>query len=175
MTITWTQSESFKDDPKKVVTATHKQNADSILSGGSGYDNPVIDSFSYPVISAGGGTVSPSYTWYQTVHWTSGKTTTISSGGTITFRRVSGSATVNSASGTVQASSKGATASNSTTAAVVEITVTANGKSGTKQVSATLEANRYSDSWGSWNVIISVNPTTIPASGGTSMLSGTAR
>ena len=139
MTITWTQSESFKDDPKKVVTVTHKQNADSILSGGDGYDNPVIDSFSYPIISAGGGTVSPSYTWHQTVHWVSGKTTIISSGGTITFRRVSGS------------------------------------KSGTKQASATLEANRYSDSWGSWNVIISANPTTIPASGGTSMLSGTAR
>lgn len=74
-TIIWTQSESFGTIPKKTLTVTHYQDADSISS----YDNPVVDAFSYPVIPAGGGTVSPSYTYHQVVHWVSGRTTTLTS------------------------------------------------------------------------------------------------
>ena len=94
-TITWTQSESFNGEPKKTATATHKQNADTI----SYYDNPIVDTFSYPVIPAAGGTVSPSYSYNQVAHWVSGRTTNITSGGSLSFNRVSGSATINASNG----------------------------------------------------------------------------
>lgn len=129
-TITWTQSESFGSDPKKTATATHKQNADSIKPNGDGYSNPRIKSFNYPtVIPAAGGNSTPSYSYEQTVYWVSGKTTTLTSGGTPTFNRTSGTATVNSSSGLANTSSKGTTQSGQTTVAVVSLTITMNGKS----------------------------------------------
>ena len=128
--ITWTQSESFGSDPKKTATATHKQNADSIKPNGNGYSNPRIITFSYPtVIPAAGGNSTPGYSYEQTVYWVSGKTTTLTSGGTPSFDRTSGTATVNSSSGLADAGSKGTTQSGQTTVAVVSLTITMNGKS----------------------------------------------
>ena len=175
-TITWTQSESFGSDPKKTATATHKQNADSIKPSGDGYSNPRITAFSYPtVIPAAGGNSTPSYSYEQTVYWVSGKTTTLTSGGTPTFNRTSGTATVNSSSGLANTGSKGTTQSGQTTVAVVSLTITMNGKSSSASSANVSQAeNSYSDSWGSWSVSCSANPTTISASGGTSTLSGTA-
>ena len=175
-TITWTQSESFGSDPKKTATATHKQNADSIKPSGDGYSNPRITAFSYPtVIPAAGGNSTPSYSYEQTVYWVSGKTTTLTSGGTPTFNRTSGTATVNSSSGLANTGSKGTTQSRQTTVAVVSLTITMNGKSSSASSANVSQAeNSYSDSWGSWSVSCSANPTTISASGGTSTLSGTA-
>ena len=175
-TITWTQSESFGSDPKKTATATHKQNADSIKPSGDGYSNPRITAFSYPtVIPAAGGNSTPSYSYEQTVYWVSGKTTTLTSGGTPTFNRTSGTATVNSSSGLANTGSKGTTRSGQTTVAVVSLTITMNGKSSSASSANVSQAeNSYSDSWGSWSVSCSANPTTISASGGTSTLSGTA-
>ena len=165
-TITWTQSESFNGEPKKTVTATHKQNADTI----SYYDNPVVDTFSYPVIPAAGGTVSPNYTWYQTIHWISGRTTTNTTNGTASFVGDS----VNPSTGQVTANSKGTTSSGETTVSNVTLTITANGKSGSKSIECKQGANSYSDSWETWSVNISANPITISATGGTSTLSSTA-
>ena len=175
-TITWTQSESFGSDPKKTATATHKQNADSIKPSGDGYSNPRITAFSYPtVIPAAGGNSTPSYSYEQTVYWVSGKTTTLTSGGTPTFNRTSGTATVNSSSGLANTGSKGTTQSGQTTVAVVSLTITMNGKSSSASSANVSQAeNSYSDSWGSWSVSCSANLTTISASGGTSTLSGTA-
>lgn len=175
-TITWTQSESFGSDPKKTATATHKQNTDSIKPSGDGYSNPRITAFSYPtVIPAAGGNSTPSYSYEQTVYWVSGKTTTLTSGGTPTFNRTSGTATVNSSSGLANTGSKGTTRSGQTTVAVVSLTITMNGKSSSASSANVSQAeNSYSDSWGSWSVSCSANPTTISASGGTSTLSGTA-
>ena len=175
-TITWTQSESFGSDPKKTATATHKQIADSIKPSGDGYSNPRITAFSYPtVIPAAGGNSTPSYSYEQTVYWVSGKTTTLTSGGTPTFNRTSGTATVNSSSGLANTGSKGTTRSGQTTVAVVSLTITMNGKSSSASSANVSQAeNSYSDSWGSWSVSCSANPTTISASGGTSTLSGTA-
>ncbi len=175
-TITWTQSESFGSDPKKTATATHKQIADSIKPSGDGYSNPRITAFSYPtVIPAAGGNSTPSYSYEQTVYWVSGKTTTLTSGGTPTFNRTSGTATVNSSSGLANTGSKGTTRSGQTTVAVVSLTITMNGKSSSASSANVSQAeNSYSDSWGSWSVSCSANPTTISTSGGTSTLSGTA-
>jgi hypothetical protein len=175
-TITWTQSESFGSDPKKTATATHKQNADSIKPNGDGYSNPRITAFSYPtVIPAAGGNSTPSYSYEQTVYWVSGKTTTLTSGGTPTFNRTSGTATVNSSSGLANTGSKGTTQSGQTTVAVVSLTITMNGKSSSASSANVSQAeNSYSDAWNTWVVTCTPNPTTISASGGTSTLSGTA-
>ena len=175
-TITWTQSESFGSDPKKTATATHKQNADSIKPSGDGYSNPRITAFSYPtVIPAAGGNSTPSYSYEQTVYWVSGKTTTLTSGGTPTFNRTSGTATVNSSSGLANTGSKGTTRSGQTTVAVVSLTITMNGKSSSASSANVSQAeNSYSDAWNTWVVTCTPNPTTISASGGTSTLSGTA-
>lgn len=170
-TITWTQSESFNGEPKKTATATHRQNADSISS----YDNPVVDSFSYPVIPAAGGTVSPGYAYHQTAHWVSGRTTTLTSGGSLSFVRNSGTATINSSNGAATASSKGTTASNETTVSNVTLTVSMNGKSGSKAADCRQAANRIEDtSWNSWSVTVSADKTSFPREGGTTTVRGSA-
>ena len=169
-TITWTQSESFGSDPKKTATATHKQNADSIKPSGDGYSNPRITAFSYPtVIPAAGGNSTPSYSYEQTVYWVSGKTTTLTSGGTPTFNRTSGTATVNSSSGLANTGSKGTTQSGQTTVAVVSLTITMNGKSSSASSANVSQAeNRIENtSWNSWNVSVSADKTNFPREGGT--------
>ena len=170
-TIVWTQSGSFGTDPKKTLTVTHYQDADSISS----YDNPVVDAFSYPVIPAAGGDVSPDYEYHQVVHWVSGKTTTLTSGGTLSFNRISGTAEIDSSSGSAKAGSKGTTPSGKTTVATVILTVSMNDKSITSRNTIIEQAaNSYSDSWEDWTVGVSADPVRIGARGGTSLLSGTA-
>ena len=176
-TITWTQSESFGSDPKKTATATHKQNADSIKPNGDGYSNPRITAFSYPtVIPAAGGNSTPSYSYEQTVYWVSGKTTTLTSGGTPTFNRTSGTATVNSSSGLANTGSKGTTQSGQTTVAVVSLTITMNGKSSSASSANVSQAeNRIENtSWNSWNVSVSADKTNFPREGGTTTVRASA-
>ena len=176
-TITWTQSESFGSDPKKTATATHKQNADSIKPSGDGYSNPRITAFSYPtVIPAAGGNSTPSYSYEQTVYWVSGKTTTLTSGGTPTFNRTSGTATVNSSSGLANTGSKGTTQSGQTTVAVVSLTITMNGKSSSASSANVSQAeNRIENtSWNSWNVSVSADKTNFPREGGTTTVRASA-
>lgn len=176
-TITWTQSESFGSDPKKTATATHKQNADSIKPDGDGYGNPRIRSFSYPtVIPAAGGSSLPGYSYEQTVYWVSGKTTTLTSGGTPTFNRISGTATVNSSSGLADIGSKGTTVSSQTTVATVSLTITMNGKSSPVSNADVSQAeNRIEKtSWNPWNVSVSADRTNFPREGGTTTVRASA-
>ena len=176
-TITWTQSESFGTAPKKTATATHKQNADSIKPNGDGYSNPRIKSFSYPtVIPAAGGNSTPDYSYEQTVYWVSGKTTTLTSGGTPTFNKISGTATVNSSSGLANIGSKGITQSGQTTVAVVSLTITMNGKSSPASSANVSQAENKieSTSWNSWNVSVSADRTNFPREGGTTTVRASA-
>lgn len=175
--ITWTQSESFGSDPKKIATATHKQNADSIKPDGDGYSNPRITKFEYPtVIPASGGSSAPSYSYEQTVYWISGKTTTLTSGGTLTFNRTSGTATVNSSSGLADIGSKGITRSGQTTVAVVSLTVTMNGKSSPASSADVSQAeNKIEEtSWNLWNVSVSADRTNFSREGGTTTVRASA-
>ena len=175
--ITWTQSESFGSDPKKIATVTHKQNADSIKPDGDGYSNPRITKFEYPtVIPASGGSSTPSYSYEQTVYWVSGKTTTLTSGGTLTFNRTSGTATVNSSSGLANTGSKGTTQSGQTTVAVVSLTITMNGKSSPASSANVYQAeNKIEEtSWNSWNVSVSADRTNFPREGGTTTVRASA-
>ena len=175
--ITWTQSESFGSDPKKIATATHKQNADSIKPDGDGYSNPRITKFEYPtVIPASGGSSTPSYSYEQTVYWVSGKTTTLTSGGTLTFNRTSRTATVNSSSGLADIGSKGITRSGQTTVAVVSLTVTMNGKSSPASSADVSQAeNKIEEtSWNLWNVSVSADRTNFSREGGTTTVRASA-
>ena len=179
-TITWTQSESFGSDPKKTATATHKQNADSIKPNGDGYSNPRITAFSYPtVIPAAGGNSTPSYSYEQTVYWVSGKTTTLTSGGTPTFNRTSGTATVNSSSGLANTGSKGTTQSGQTTVAVVSLTITMNGKSSSASSANVYQAENKierQDSWGAWYIeYLTLGKTTFEKEGGSTTITTRAR
>ena len=175
--ITWTQSESFGSDPKKIATVTHKQNADSIKPDGDGYSNPRITKFEYPtVIPASGGSSTPSYSYEQTVYWVSGKTTTLTSGGTPAFNRTSGTATVNSSSGLANTGSKGITQSGQTTVAVVALTITMNGKSSPASSANVSQAENKieSTSWNPWNVSVSADRTNFPREGGTTTVRASA-
>lgn len=178
--ITWTQSESFGSDPEKTATATHKQNADSIKPDGDGYGNPVIKTFSYPtVIPAAGGSSSPGYSYDQTVYWVSGRTTTLTSGGTPTFNRTSGTATVNSASGLANTGSKGTTVSSQTTVATVSLTITMNGKSSPASSANVYQAENKierQDSWGAWYIeCLTLGKTNFPKEGGSTTISARAK
>lgn len=69
------------------------------------------------------------------------------------------------------ASSKGATVSSQTTVKSQAVTWSANGKSASGTIYIYQAANKIeSYNYGSWNIAISANPTTIAASGGTSTI-----
>lgn len=69
------------------------------------------------------------------------------------------------------ASSKGATVSAQTTVKSQAVTWSANGKSASRTIYIYQAANKIeSYNYGSWNIAISANPTTIAASGGTSTI-----
>lgn len=85
----------------------------------------------------------------------------------------SGTANVvpNIASITATASSKGTTVSAQTTVKSQAVTWSANGKSASGTIYIYQAANKIkSYNYGSWNIAISANPTTIAASGGTSTI-----
>lgn len=85
----------------------------------------------------------------------------------------SGTANVvpNVASITATASSKGTTVSAQTTVKSQVVTWSANGKSASGTMYIYQEANNIkSYNYGSWNISISANPTSLPATGGTSII-----
>ena len=134
------------------------------------YANPVV-SMTYGDISAGGSTVTPSVRFTQSVSYTSGSTSSVTSGGTKTFAGTS----VNTSTGAVSGSSLGTTVRSRTKITTSTVTITVNGKSGSKAVDVYQAANAItSTTTGSWTVAISANPTTIAALGGTSTITATA-
>lgn len=119
--------------------------------------------------TAGNGTQSwnksATITTYQ---YTSGATKDVT-----TEAASSGTANVvpNVASITATASSKGTTVSAQTTVKSQAVTWSANGKSASGTIYIYQAANKIeSYNYGSWNIAISANPTTIVASGGTSTI-----
>lgn len=74
------------------------------------------------------------------------------------------------------ASSKGTTVSSQTTVKSQTVTWSANGKSASGTMYIYQEANKIeSYNYGSWNIGITANPTTIAASGGTSIITANCR
>lgn len=119
--------------------------------------------------TAGNGTQS----WNKSATITTYQYTSGSTEDVITEAASSGTNNVvpNVASITATASSKGTTVSAQTTVKSQAVTWSANGKSASGTIYIYQAANKIeSYNYGSWNIAISANPTTIAASGGTSTI-----
>lgn len=158
-----------------------EKNLESVKSISGGiytYGNIVAGTISNKTIPASGGSATAtagngSQTWNKsatitTYEYTSGATKDVT-----TEAASNGTANVvpNVSSITATASSKGTTVSAQTTVKSQAITWSANGKSASGTIYIYQAANKIeSYNYGSWNIAISANPTTIAASGGTSTI-----
>lgn len=158
-----------------------EKNLESVKSISGGiytYGNIVAGTISNKTIPASGGSATAtagngSQTWNKsatitTYEYTSGATKDVT-----TEAASSGTANVvpNVSSITATASSKGTTVSAQTTVKSQVVTWSANGKSASGTMYIYQEANKIeSYNYGSWNIGITANPTTIAASGGTSTI-----
>jgi hypothetical protein len=158
-----------------------EKNLESVKSISGGiytYGNIVAGTISNKTIPASGGSATAtagngSQTWNKsatitTYEYTSGATKDV-----ITEAASNGTANVvpNVPSITATASSKGTTVSAQTTVKSQAVTWSANGKSASGTIYIYQAANKIeSYNYGSWNIAISANPTTIAASGGTSTI-----
>jgi hypothetical protein len=158
-----------------------EKNLESVKSISGGiytYGNIVAGTISNKTIPASGGSATAtagngSQTWNKsatitTYEYTSGATKDV-----ITEAASSGTANVvpNVSSITATASSKGTTVSAQTTVKSQAVTWSANGKSASGTMYIYQEANKIeSYNYGSWNISISANPTSLPATGGTSTI-----
>lgn len=158
-----------------------EKNLESVKSISGGiytYGNIVAGTISNKTIPASGGSATAtagngSQTWNKsatitTYEYTSGATKDVT-----TEAASNGTANVvpNVSSITATASSKGTTVSAQTTVKSQAVTWSANGKSVSGTIYIYQAANKIeSYNYGSWNIAISANPTTIAASGGTSTI-----
>lgn len=158
-----------------------EKNLESVKSISGGiytYGNIVAGTISNKTIPASGGSATAtagngSQTWNKsatitTYEYTSGATKDVT-----TEAASNGTANVvpNVASITATASSKGTTVSAQTTVKSQAVTWSANGKSASETMYIYQEANAIkSYNYGSWNISISANPTSLPATGGTSTI-----
>lgn len=158
-----------------------EKNLESVKSISGGiytYGNIVAGTISNKTIPASGGSATAtagngSQTWNKsatitTYEYTSGATKDVT-----TEAASSGTANVvpNVSSITATAFSKGTTVSAQTTVKSQAVTWSANGKSASGTIYIYQAANKIeSYNYGSWNIAISANPTTIAASGGTSTI-----
>ena len=158
-----------------------EKNLESIKSTSGGvytYGDIVTGAISNKTIPASGGSATAtagngSQTWNKsatitTYEYTSGATKDVT-----TEAASSGTANVvpNVSSITATASSKDTTVSAQTTVKSKAVTWSANGKSASGTIYIYQAANKIeSYNYGSWNIAISANPTTIAASGGTSTI-----
>lgn len=109
------------------------------------YASPSITASYDDDIPAGGGTVSLTKSFTQNVTYTSGSTSTVSSGGSWSYSQTSGSG-LNTSTGAVTAASLGTTAKARSQVASVRVQLTANSKTEAVMASAYQEAN--SRTWG---------------------------
>ena len=123
------------------------------------WNNPVI-TFSYPGdIPASGGTITPTVSITQSGSYSSGSP---ASNTTIASKSFSGTG-VNASTGAYTASSLGTTVKPRTNLVTATVTVTANGKTGTKSADVYQQANTWKDN----RMTLSASSTSIGAGGGT--------
>lgn len=169
-------------DSSKSATAsksiTNSKTVKSISGGIYTYGNITAGTITNATIPASGGSATAkagngTQSWNKsatitTYEYTSGATKDVT-----TEAASSGTANVvpNVSSITATASSKGTTVSAQTTVKSQAVTWSANGKSASGTIYIYQAANKIeSYNYGSWNIAISANPTTIAASGGTSTI-----
>lgn len=170
------------DNSKSATASKSITNSKTVKSTSGGvytYDNITAGTITNATIPASGGSATAK-AGNGTQSWSKSATIT-------TYQYDSGSTqnvtTENASSGTnnvspsiafieATASSKGTTVSSQTTVKSQTVTWSANGKSASGTMYIYQEANKIeSYNYGSWNISISANPTTIAASGGTSVIS----
>lgn len=169
-------------DSSKSATASKSITNSKIVKSTSGgvytYGNITAGTITNATIPASGGSATAkagngTQSWSKsatitTYEYTSGATKDVT-----TEAASNGTANVvpNVASITATASSKGTTVSAQTTVKSQAVTWSANGKSASGTMYIYQEANAIkSYNYGSWNISISANPTSIPATGGTSTI-----
>lgn len=169
------------DSSKSATASKSITNSKTVKSTSGGiytYGDVIAGTVTNGIIPASGGSATAtagngSQTWNKsatitTYEYTSGATKDVT-----TEAASSGTANVvpNVASITATASSKGTTVSAQTTVKSQAVTWSANGKSASGTIYIYQAANKIeSYNYGSWNIAISANPTTIAASGGTSTI-----
>lgn len=169
------------DSSKSATASKSIVNSKTVKSTSGGvytYGNITAGTITNATIPASGGSATAkagngTQTWNKsatitTYEYTSGATKDVT-----TEAASSGTANVvpNVASITATASSKGTTVSAQTTVKSQAVTWSANGKSTSGTMYIYQAANSIdSYNYGSWNIAISANPTTIAASGGTSTI-----
>lgn len=158
-----------------------EKNLESVKSISGGiytYGNIVAGTISNKTIPASGGSATATagngtQSWNKSATITTYEYTSSATKDVTTEAASSGTANVvpNVASITATASSKGTTVSAQTTVKSQAVTWSANGKSASGTIYIYQAANKIeSYNYGSWNIAISANPTTIAASGGTSTI-----
>lgn len=169
-------------DSSKSATAsksiTNSKTVKSTSGGVYTYGNVIAGTVTNGIIPASGGSATAkagngTQSWNKsatitTYEYTSGATKDVT-----TEAASSGTANVvpNVASITATASSKGTTVSAQTTVKSQAVTWSANGKSASGTMYIYQAANSIdSYNYGSWNIAISANPTSLPATGGTSTI-----
>lgn len=170
-------------DSSKSATAsksiTNSKTVKSTSGGVYTYGNITAGTITNATIPASGGSATAkagngSQTWNKSATITTYEYTSGSTKDVITEAASSGTNNVvpNVASINATASSKGTTVSSQTTVKSQAVTWSANGKSASGTMYIYQAANSIdSYNYGSWNISISANPTTIAASGGTSVIS----
>lgn len=169
------------DSSKSATASKSITNSKTVKSTSGGiytYGDVIAGTVTNSIIPASGGSATAkagngSQTWNKsatitTYEYTSGATKDVT-----TEAASSGTANVvpNVASITATASSKGTTVSAQTTVKSQAVTWSANGKSASGTIYIYQAANKIeSYNYGSWNIGITANPTTIAASGGTSAI-----
>lgn len=127
------------------------------------YANPVVTLTCNDVPASGGSVKTGNVTYSQTYGW-NGVTT---GAGVIT----EGKAYINWTGGVDNIPSLGTTVKSRTKVGVLGVTVNINDKSGNANADIYQAANSIdSYNYGSWNISISANPTSLPATGGTSTI-----
>ena len=169
------------DSSKSATASKSIVNSKTVKSTSGGiytYGNIVAGTISNKTIPASGGSATAtagngSQTWNKSATITTYKYTSGATKDVTTEAASNGTANVvpNVSSITATASSKGTTVSAQTTVKSQAVTWSANGKSASGTMYIYQAANSIdSYNYGSWNIAISANPTTIAASGGTSTI-----
>lgn len=169
------------DSSKSATASKSITNSKTVKSTSGGiytYGDVIAGTVTNGIIPASGGSATATagngtQSWNKsatitTYEYTSGATKDVT-----TEAASSGTANVvpNVSSITATASSKGTTVSAQTTVKSQDVTWSANGKSASGTIYIYQAANKIeSYNYGSWNIAISANPTTIAASGGTSTI-----
>lgn len=169
------------DSSKSTTASKSITNSKTIKSTSGGvytYGDVIAGTITNGIIPASGGSAiakagNGTQSWNKSATITTYQYDSGSTKDVTTEAASSGTANVvpNVASITATASSKGITVSSQTTVKSQVVTWSANGKSASGTMHIYQAANKIeSYNYGSWNISISANPTSLPATGGTSTI-----